>query len=62
MNCRGRQIERPSHGVRAGPKSFTTVMDNGMNPLDLALIASTDWRGEFVKSGPKRYEWPTTAS
>jgi hypothetical protein len=36
-------------------------MDFGANPLDPALIGSTDWRGEFVKSGPRTYDWTTMA-
>jgi hypothetical protein len=46
---------------KSGPKSYTTVMDNSINPIDPALTASTDWRGEFVKSGPRTYKWTTMA-
>ena len=46
---------------RSGPKSFTTVMDNGANPLSEDLEQSTDWRGELVKTGPHEYDWTTMA-
>ena len=47
--------------TRSGPSSFTTVMDYGANVLDSVVVASTDWRGEFVKTGPKSYDWTTMA-
>lgn len=46
---------------RSGPKSFTTVMDNGANLLFPGAAQSTDWRGEFVRSGPWQYAWTTMA-
>ena len=47
--------------TRSGPKSFTTVMDVGTYPPIPTIAASTDWRGEFVKTGPGEYDWTTMA-
>lgn len=48
--------------TRSGPSSFTTVMDYGANVWDPVLVlAGTDWRGEFVKTGPQSYDWTTMA-
>ena len=46
---------------RSGPQSFTTVMDNGVNLLFPGTTQSTDWRGEFVKTGPRQFDWTTMA-
>ena len=46
---------------RSGPNSYTTVMDDGANLLFPGVAQSTDWRGEFVKTGPGAYDWTTMA-
>lgn len=47
--------------TRSGPSSFTTVMDNGVNLLDPVVAQATDWRGEFLKTEPGKYDWTTMA-
>ena len=45
--------------TRSGPNSYTTVMDDGANVFDPVVTHATDWRGEFVKTGPGAYDWTT---
>ena len=47
--------------TRSGPDSFTTVMDNEANLLEPVVSQVTDWRGEFVRTGPGEYDWTTMA-
>ncbi len=45
--------------TRSGPQSFTTVMDYGANQVLPPAVSSTDWRGEFQRTGTTSYDWTT---
>lgn len=46
---------------RSGPTSFTCVMDYGVNLPFEGVMQQTDYRGEFVKTGPHQFDWTTMA-
>ena len=46
---------------RSGPTRFTCVMDYGVNLLGQDVLQQTDYRGDFIKTGPNQFNWTTMA-
>ena len=44
---------------RSGPDRYSVVMDSGVNQLFPGTTASTNARGELVKTGRRSYAWTT---
>ena len=47
--------------TRSGPGTYSIDMDAGANPTIPATTGNTNWRGELVKTGAKKYDFTTMA-
>lgn len=47
--------------TRSGPGTYSIEMDSGANPVYAGTTGGTNFRGELVKTGAKKYDFTTMA-